>query len=259
MVVGIITSTSALTKEKKQKSVKNFSPQRVDLTWTQLPISYKASRPEEYVEWLGKIAESGPEIDQFSTVDDKKQHEQYIQNKASENQPVGLALSTSIKEDAFPACLLKYDPNEQMLSYSLTDSRYIEYVHIRRDTDGKRKVIFESITKDKRDKAGTNKFGAEYTFTSLKNLDISIPMDNSMPPTRLFLSPKEARDIAPKLKCVVFFSGLPPYYTKDWSTKAATADNLLEISTEENILSGQIEDIWLIDTSTRKILKKYSE
>lgn len=256
VVLVINVSSSVVAKDKTRTSSRVVEPESIDQEWTQLPKEYHPNTPKATTDWLNAIVSSEPSPDQFSTPTDKARRDESIRNKIAHKGTFGILIEAEMNEHGRMPCKLRYSPNEEKLSFSLGSHWYTEYKYSFRLTDNHRKVILESKFFDGGDSVGQNAFGAKVKVSRSTYRDISVAAKDTAEVGITSISPEKARMVVPRLKCLVLFSPAPPFVLQQWDTKAASFDNPEQVSTEDIVLFGRIENIWLIDSASRQVLAK---
>lgn len=256
VVLAITVSSTVLAKDKKRTRSHVVEPESIDQEWNELPKTYHPTTPKAAADWLNAIVSSEPSPDQFSTPNDLARRDESIRNRIAHKGTFGILIEAEMNEHSSMPCELRYSPNEEKLSYGLGSHWYTEYKYSSRPTDNHRKVILESKYSDDGNSVGQNAFGAKVKVSRSTYKDISVAAKDAAGVGITSLSPEKARMVVPWLKCLVLFSPTPPFVLRQWDTKAASFDNPEQVSTEDIVLFGRIEDIWLIDSTSRQVLAK---
>lgn len=256
IVLVITVSSTVFAKDKKRTSSRVVEPEFIDQEWNELPKTYHPTHPKAAADWLNAIVSSEPFPDQFSTPNEIARRDESIRNRITHKGTIGILIEAEMNEHGRIACELRYSLNEETLSYSLGSHWYTEYKYSSRQTDNHRKVILESKFSDGRDSVGQNAFGAKVKVSRSTYKDISVAAKETTGVGITSISPEKARMVVPRLKCLVLFSPAPPFVLQQRDTKAASFDNPEQVSTEDIVLFGRIENIWLIDSASRQVVAK---
>lgn len=255
-VVALAISNAVLAKDNKRTGSRVVEPEPIDLTWNELPKAYHPTTPMAAADWLNAIVSSEPSTDQFSSANEISRRDESIRNRIENKGTFGILIDAEMTEHGRIPCELRYSPNEERLTYSLGSRWYTEYKYVPRPTDNLKKVILESKFSDAGDSIGQNAFGARVKISRSVYREVSVAAKDAVGVGIASISPERARLVVPRLKCLVLFAPAPPFVLRQTDTKAASFDNPQQVSTEDIVLFGQIENIWLVDSISRQVLAK---
>lgn len=256
LLLPIVTSTFGA------KSVpKLVPPAAIDIAWASVPTNYRPSNPETVRRWVESVIDAAPGIDAFTGSEQRLARDQYIEDEISKLGIIGIETVPQFEKSDFrqPACRLDYFPADSRLTFGFTLDRYSESSHSTQPTDRQAKAMLSSATSSGGAFVGSNAFGATTEVSKFDFIDYSVavaaPADfTARTSGYASLSPADARDLVPNLKCFVLLRPHTPFLHTGYRTSAATLSRPTQVTTREIVFFGRVEGVWLVDHRTGKIV-----
>lgn len=119
----------------------------------------------------------------------------------------------------------------------------------------------EEIEKDRSETTAKNRLGEEIDIThrdltvyevSINDYDFLKTFPRSLP-----MPPEQARAMKDSLEPIVIFTLNPPWMQTQSREENITRDNPVSGTTTIHSIQGRIEQIWLVDKTTKKVIQKW--